>query len=154
MTGEGSKVWRLFRKQITAYVKMFEEAEIAWTDRLLCNINPRRDMPFVRMLDPDDRVFFWMDKFTLYAQMNNMLFVMLACQRDYASGLYDTWTKWDEECLFILYLFVNRAGVPRTWLTRQLRARFSHRFSLGNPLAGRRCYESVVRPAFRTLPIV
>ena len=154
MTGEGNKVWRLFSGQIKAYVKMFEEAEIEWTDRLLCHINVRRDMPFVRTLDPDDRVFFWMDKFTLYGQMHNMLFLLLACQRDYATGVYDAWTEFDEECLFILFLFVNRQGVPRTWLTRQLRARFSYRFSSGNPLAGRPSYESSVRPVFRTLPVV
>ena len=154
MTGHGKTVWRLFSKQITAYVKMFEEAEIEWTDRLLCNINVRRDMPFVRTLDWEDRVYFWMDKFQLYGQMQNLLFVLLACQRDYASGAYDDWNKYDEECLFVLFIFIDKGGVPPTWLTRQLRARFSHRFSLGNPLAGRRSYGSDALPAFRILPAV
>ena len=154
MAGYGKQVWRLFEKQINAYVRLFQEAEIEWTDRLLCNVNVRRDMAFVRTLEWEDRIWFWRDKFSLFAQMGHLLFVVMCCQRDYTAGLYDEWNEFDEECMFVLYLFINQGFMPRTWLTRQLRARFSHRFSLGNPLAGRQKSGSVDLPAFRILPAV
>ena len=154
MAGYGKKVWRLFEKQITAYVKLFEEAEIEWTDRLICNVNVRRDMAFVRTLDWEDRICFWRDKFSLFAQMSHLLFVVLCCQRDYTAGLYDEWNELDEECMFVLYLFINKGYMPRIWLTRQLRARFSHRFSLGSPLAARQMSVLGDLPASQILPAV
>ena len=157
MVGYGKQVWRLFEKQINAYVRLFQEAEIEWTDRLISNVNVRRDMAFVRTLDWEDRICFWRDKFALFAQMSHLLFVALSCQRDYSAGLYDEWNEVEEECLFMLYLFINegyRGYTPRLWLTRQLRARFSHRFFLGNPLAEHQKNGSVDLPAFRILPAV